>query len=135
MTQSVVQPRIRTCTLLAALSILSGCGLAEAKNPSRATVARGEHLARLVCSACHVVAADQEIPPLLQPPAPSFSSIAGRPGTTAKGIRHFVMTTHWDMKTIPMTMPDMMMMPEDASAVAAYIMSLEKHPASARPEP
>jgi cytochrome c len=129
MTQRV-QLCIRTWALLAVLSILYGCGLAEAKNPSRATIARGEHLARLVCSACHVVAADQEIPPLLQPPAPSFSSIAARPGTTAKSIRHFVMTTHWDMKTLPMTMPDMMIVPEDASAVAAYIMSLKERPAS-----
>ena len=39
-------------------------------------VAQGEHLARTQCSACHVVASNQEIPPLRQLPTPSFEEIA-----------------------------------------------------------
>lgn len=116
-----------SCTLLTIVSALYGCGSAQAANPQSPTVARGEHLARFVCSACHNVAADQGIPPTLHPPAPSFVEIANRPGTTAKSIRHFVLHTHWDMKTVPVTMPDPMLRQEDASAVAAYIMSLRKH--------
>lgn len=64
---------------------------------------------------------------MLEPPAPSFADIANRPGMTAKTIRHFILTTHWDQKTIPMTMPNLMLMPEDASALAVYIMSLKKN--------
>jgi mono/diheme cytochrome c family protein len=114
--------------LFAVMFALYGCGRAQAQNAPSAhgsSVARGEHFARMVCSACHVVAKNQEFPPLLEPPAPSFAEIANRPGMTAKTIRHFVMSTHWDMTTIPMKMPDLMLLPEDASAVSSYIMSLK----------
>jgi mono/diheme cytochrome c family protein len=116
----------RTAWVLFALP-LALCGGAAASAPSArsANAARGEHIARRVCSACHIVASDQEFEPILEPPAPSFSDIAKRPGTTAKTIRHFVMTTHWDTNAIPMKMPDLMLLPEDASAVSAYIMSLK----------
>ena len=113
--------------LFALLFALYGCARAQAETPQRATIARGEHIARLICSACHVVATDQEFPPMLEPAAPNFADIANRSGMTAKTIRRFVLTTHWDEKTLPMTMPNLMVMPEDASAVAAYIMSLKKH--------
>lgn len=63
---------------------------------------------------------------MLEPAAPNFADIANRPGMTAKSIRHFILTTHWDQKTLPMKMPDLMLMPEDASALSAYIMSLKK---------
>jgi len=112
--------------LFALLFALYGCARAHAQSPNRLAAARGGHVARLVCSACHVVATDQEFRPLLEPPAPKFADIANRPGITAKSIRHFVLTTHWDQRTLPMTMPDLMMLPEDASDVAAYIMSLKK---------
>lgn len=93
---------------------------------ARGTLARGEHIARAVCSACHVVAPDQEFPPLLAPPPPSFAEIAGRPGTTAANVRQFVLRTHWDTKSMPMKMPDLSMRREDAAAVASYLVSLRK---------
>lgn len=40
--------------------------------PATPEAARGEHIARLVCSACHLVAQDQEYPPILVQPAPSL---------------------------------------------------------------
>src|SRR5208283_339670 len=70
-----------------------------------AVLARGEHIARFECSACHVVAKDQEFPVLLNHPAPAFSEIANRPGTSARTLQNFITTTHWDMQTIPMSMP------------------------------
>lgn len=111
--------------LLAVALALCGGAPARAQSARSATAARGEHIARRVCSACHVVARDQEFLPILEPPAPSFSEIANRPGMSGKTIRHFVMRTHWDMNTVPMKMPDLMLLPEDASAVSAYIMSLK----------
>ncbi len=111
--------------IFAVVLALCGCAPAHAQRAHGSTGARGEHISRRVCSACHVVASDQEFPPILEPPAPRFDEIANRPGMTAKTIRHFVMTTHWDMNTIPMKMPDLMLLPEDASAVSVYIMSLK----------
>jgi mono/diheme cytochrome c family protein len=91
-----------------------------------ATLKRGEDIARLVCSTCHVVAKAQEFPPLLQPPAPSFEELANRPGTTVDSVLHFVTQTHWNQKTLPMTMPSPMMTNEQAAAVAHYLVSLRK---------
>ena len=115
-------------SLLISLGLCSLCGTpAHAATPSHdAALKRGEGYARLICTACHVVAETQEFPPLLQPPAPSFEEIANRPGTTVDSIRHFVTHTHWDMKTLPMKMPDVMLTNEQATAVARYLVSLRK---------
>jgi mono/diheme cytochrome c family protein len=88
-------------------------------------IARGEHLARIVCSACHVVASDQEFPPLLNKPAPSFADIAERPGTSVQSLQRFILSTHWDMKSLPMTMPSQLLDNNDTRAVARYILTLK----------
>jgi len=95
--------------------------------PKGSTVADGEHIARLICSACHVVASDQEFPPILNKPAPSFKDIANRPGTTAESLQRFIASTHWDVDTIPMTMPNPMLDKEQITAVSRYILSLRSH--------
>lgn len=113
--------------LLAVLTALYGCARATERNSADANVARGAELARTVCSVCHMVTRNGDFPPVLRPPAPSFLDIANRPGTTAKSLRHFILSTHWDLKTGPVTMPNPAMRPEDASALAAYILSLRGH--------
>ncbi len=102
-------------------------GVTSSARPASASVARGEHIARIICSACHVVAKDQEYPPILDTPGPSFLEIANRPATTQRSLRHFITTTHWDMRALPMTMPNPMLTPEDTRAVASYIVSLRAH--------
>ena len=92
----------------------------------QASVVRGEHLARLICSACHVVASDQEFPPLLREPAPPFSDIANRADVGEKNLRHFITTTHWDEQTLPMTMPDPMLTEEETVAIVRYILTLRR---------
>jgi mono/diheme cytochrome c family protein len=92
-----------------------------------AEAARGEHIARLVCSACHVVARDQEFPPILTKPAPAFAEIANRPGVTAATLQRFILGTHWDTATLPMAMPNPMLTAEQARAVSRYILSLRTH--------
>jgi mono/diheme cytochrome c family protein len=87
-------------------------------------VARGAHIARLICSACHVVATDQEFPPILSQATPSFVAIANRPGVTADSLRHFITSTHWDADKLPMSMPNPMLTSEETRAVALYILSL-----------
>ena len=84
----------------------------------------GERLAQQVCSACHVVAQKQERAPILKDGAPSFCEVANRPQTTAQSVAHFVLTTHWDNKSAPVTMPDPMLNKDQAAAVSRYVMSL-----------
>ena len=95
-------------------------------NPDR-PVGRGEQIAQQQCSACHVVAEKQEFPPLLKEPAPSFKSIANRPDISEKTLRQFVVTTHWDLKTVPITMPNPELSKADTGAVIRYILSLKEH--------
>ena len=101
-------------------SIHSFGGAPSAPRP----MARGEEIARSVCAVCHQVAANQELPPLLEQSTPSFIDIANRPGTSVRSLEHFITMTHWDEDRIPMRMPNQMLSPEETSAVAHYILSL-----------
>ena len=123
-------------TLNAVICALIGavvCGLFSLRVPAQASgdaaeLARGEHIARFVCADCHVVAKDQEFPPLLKKPAPSFLDIANRPGVSAQSLEHFITTTHWDNpETLQLTMPALLATPEQTRAVTRYILSLKKH--------
>jgi mono/diheme cytochrome c family protein len=110
---------------LARLAYAAACAAACAPlqaAPPR-SVAAGEKVARNVCAACHVVASDQAPPPL-STTTPSFTEIANRPGVSEKTLRPFIMQTHWDMKTLPLTMPNPMLTQEQATDVARYILSL-----------
>jgi len=114
-------PRIYLCALCWVSQDHPALAGAPPSDPVRA---RGEQIAREICAVCHVVAADQEFPPLLREPTPSFSEIANRPTTTARGLQRFITKTHWDEHSLPMSMPDPMMLPEQMIAVSHYIMSL-----------
>jgi hypothetical protein len=78
------------------------------------------------CAGCllWLVARQQEFTPLLRQPTPSFEDIANRPTTTEKSLREFLRTTHLDNKSLPMTMPDPMLIPKQRLALARYILSL-----------
>jgi mono/diheme cytochrome c family protein len=91
-------------------------------------VQEGREIARQVCSACHDVGANQMFPPVLKEPAPGFQAIADRPGVTAQTLNRFVGHTHWDERTLPMTMPDTMLTAEQRGAVVSYILSLRHAP-------
>lgn len=95
---------------------------------SQDEVAAGRQLALLVCSVCHVVAPDQKFEPRLDQHTPSFEEIANNPSTSAESLRQFITTTHWDEHTIPITMPNPMLVDEQIAQVTSYILSLRKHP-------
>ena len=95
----------------------------------------GERLAQMVCSACHIVAIQQERRPILKDAAPNFCEIANRPSTTTSSLAHFVTHTHWDEKSSTFTMPDPMLNSEQARAVSRYILSLRGHCDFANPIP
>ena len=110
--------------LFIALCNLFATTLFAGTSDSRSLVRRGEQLARIQCSQCHLV--DQGPPPSLNVSAPSFESIANRRTVNEKSLRHFISTTHWDGQTIPMTMPAPELPKQEIGAVVAYIMSLRK---------
>ncbi len=116
--------RVSQVILVTAALVPWAARLAVAASPS-AQVQRGEVVAQLQCSACHVVAENQKYPPLLENPAPSFQSIANRPQTSEAALRHFVAQTHWDQTTVPLTMPNPGLTKADIAAVVSYILSLK----------
>ncbi len=110
---------------LVAAVLLPWSAMATDAASVRVPVQRGEALAQERCSACHIVAEKQEYPSLLRYPAPSFRSIANRPETSAKTLRLFVSTTHWDLKAVPITMPNPELSYTERTAVISYILSLK----------
>jgi mono/diheme cytochrome c family protein len=90
-------------------------------------VQQGHQLAVLVCSNCHIAAHDQPFVPILRPSAPSFESVAQRNNTSADSLRTFLTTTHRDIKN-PEGMSNPQLLDFQIKQVAAYILSLRKHP-------
>jgi len=89
-----------------------------------AVVSQGHHFALLVCAACHVVAADQQAPPILRTPGPSFDAIANKPGTTAASLKAFLATTH---ATIAIAgMPNPQLADYQMDETISYILSLRR---------
>jgi mono/diheme cytochrome c family protein len=112
--------RTRHFFLLLGLCALS----ASAVSADKASLERGRQIALKVCSACHVVATVQEYPPLLNPPAPPFAEIANRANMTRASLRHFITSTHWDEKAVPLTMPNAELLDSQVTDVVTYILSL-----------
>ena len=126
----VRQVPLRIAALAGAAALL--CALCTPRTsaadvPKAADIASGEHIARLVCSACHLVAVDQEFRPLLNQATPAFAEIANRPGVSAASLERFITTTHWDVDKLPMSKPNPMLSRSQEQAVARYILSLRKH--------
>ena len=116
-----------TRNLVLLLSVGPLCAAAaSAEQAAGAEVANGRQLALKICSACHLVAASQEFSPLLNPPAVPFIEVADRPDATRASLRHFVETTHWDEKSLPLTMPNPALSSAQIGDVVSYILSLRK---------
>jgi mono/diheme cytochrome c family protein len=111
-------PVVCLCTL--------GAAAASAAQAGAAQIANGRQIALKICSACHLVAVSQEFSPLLNPPAVPFAEVANRPDATRASLRHFVETTHWDEKSLPLTMPNPSLTSAQAADVVSYILSLRK---------
>lgn len=120
------------CALLAVLAASFSVAATGRPHPTRtAAVREGEHVALVVCAYCHVVPADLPAQPFLNQPTPSFQEIADDPKTTAKSLRRIITTAHWDVYTLPMTMPDPQLLDEQYDDVVAYILSLRRNPQAA----
>jgi cytochrome c1 len=89
-------------------------------------VKEGHRVALLVCYACHVVERDQrQHLPTLEPPAPSFETIAQRGNVNAESLQAFLTTTHRDVSN-PGAMPSPGLTDSYVKQVAAYILSLRR---------
>jgi hypothetical protein len=101
-------------------------GASAADSASDPLVLSGKQLARIACSACHVVASDSESPTPLYDSAPRFDVIANRSATSEQSLQRFITSTHWDGETIPITMPRPELTNQQVVSLARYIMSLRK---------
>jgi len=69
-------------------------GASGQEHADRGNAAAGREYALHNCESCHVVAANQDLRPLIPGYAPSFSEIANRPTTTAESLRVFLSHPH-----------------------------------------
>jgi mono/diheme cytochrome c family protein len=75
----------------------------------------GETLVKRWCAPCHLVASDQKGPTT---EAPSFASVARRPGFDAAKVALFLLDPHPKM-------PNMALSRDEAADIAAYIATLK----------
>jgi mono/diheme cytochrome c family protein len=100
------------------VAVLSACSIFQSDS------SKGRAIADLWCAECHRVAADQPsgsraghiLPPSLD--APSFMSIAARPGVDGDEFRHFMAELHLPMPTYRLSA-------EEQDSVIRYILSLK----------
>ena len=83
---------LRTSTWLVAFWI-GICSAVGPETTSAGDLRKGHQLAIMVCGFCHVAAPDQARMPILNPPAPSFESIAQRTDISADWLEKFISTT------------------------------------------
>jgi mono/diheme cytochrome c family protein len=114
----------RRAWVAAGLLCSAAGSLAQQTGTRDAVFAHGEQIARQQCAACHIVAPDQQSAPILKQQIPGFKEIAQRPATSADSLRKFLSKTHWDMKSIPVRMPEPLLTDEQITAVSRYILSL-----------
>ena len=115
---------------LAVMLALAGSGPLVTAAATVGNPTEGHRLALKICAACHVVAPDQQYPPLLIHPAPDFQTIAVRPGISTVSLQQFILTTHAGI-TNPDNMPNPQLTEDQAADIASYIASLR----SPKPQP
>lgn len=118
-------PAVLVALIAALIAPVSGAARADNSSIPPGDIGAGRRVAASVCSICHVVEPNQDLPPILHPPAPRFAAIANRPSTTADSLRKFLTTTHMDLKTAQ-GMPSPQLTDQQTTDVIAYLMSLRR---------
>jgi mono/diheme cytochrome c family protein len=114
----------RISTWLVALWI-GVCSASGQEATSTDDLRKGHQLAIMVCAFCHVAAPGQARMPILDPPAPSFESIAQRTDINAEWLKKFISTTHRGLDN-PSGMPNPSLLDSQIRQVTAYLLSLRK---------
>jgi mono/diheme cytochrome c family protein len=104
----------RFLAFLAAL-LLTGQALAGAED--RADTSRGADYARAWCAACHAVERGEKAEAFST--APSFQSLSENPELTAIALHAYLQTPHNKMLNV-------ILRPEQADEIVAYILSLKQ---------
>jgi mono/diheme cytochrome c family protein len=99
---------------LATFFLMHGHVAGETKLVAR-NASEGHRLAEAWCKPCHAI--EPHMAGLFDQ-APSFEAIAKRHGTTALSLKVFLKTSHANM-------PNLIIAPEQADALASYILSLK----------
>jgi mono/diheme cytochrome c family protein len=99
---------------------IAGFAASAQETPLGGDPQAGRAFALEVCAACHVVSSRQ-LAPARFAVAPSFHAIANTPGMTATALTAFLTTPH-------KTMPNLILHPDEAADVIAYILSLRDKP-------
>ena len=120
--------------VLAALIVLGASfGLARAETSPPELLA-GHDLALQICGYCHVTAADQQVAPILRPPAPPFRRIADKPGLTDEVLAHYLLGAHTRTGKRP-GMPDPELNGDEVRLLIDYLLSLRNADPLAAPPP
>jgi mono/diheme cytochrome c family protein len=113
--------KLRPVGLALILIGATACVAAAEDQPRSGSARAGREFVSYNCDACHVVAKDQDIRPLISGYAPSFFEIANRADTTQEALRAFLGRPHGYSN---MPYPDLA--PADLANVVSYIMSLRR---------
>jgi cytochrome c len=90
-------------------------GRVAGAGPIAAPASEGHRLAEAWCATCHAI--EPHLAETLNQ-APSFQAIANRHGTTELSLKVFLRTSHQNM-------PNLIIAPDQADALASYILSLK----------
>ncbi len=108
------------------IASIAASGWANAQEAKRDAVAAGHEFAVKVCAACHVVAKDQQSPPILKPPAPSFLKIVKSPRFSEQSLRQLLSSPHGNLGKNA-KMPNPQLAEYQIDEVAAYLRELKRH--------
>lgn len=100
---------------------------AAAEEISADKAAEGRELALTVCAACHIVAENQRIAPILRPRATSFSAMVRYRQLTESDLRQFLRSPRHGYSATHRKMPDLKLPEQYVDALVAYILSLKQH--------
>jgi cytochrome c len=120
MTVSKRKTSVRVDISLAILIALAALFLVRVHNADGSKVAatsalEGRRLAEAWCKPCHAI---EPYMAGMSDQAPSFAAIANRRGTTALSLKVFLKTNHQNM-------PNLVIAPDQAEALANYILCLK----------
>jgi mono/diheme cytochrome c family protein len=110
-----------------ALAFSTGTTTTAQEPGAAGDVQAGRAVALKICRVCHMVSAGPQREPVMKPPAPSFESIANRPGATSDSLLAFLETKHRSVGNYK-EMPGLKITDEQSRDVVHYIMSLRKPP-------
>ncbi len=105
---------MRLIFFVAAIAVTSAASRLAAEELGNAQ--RGLAYAQANCAGCHAILRDDTNSP--NPDSPAFKAVADTPGMTRTALSVFFRSPH-------PTMPNLIIAPEDADDLIAYIMSLK----------